>query len=594
MRDRSLVALLRHRAEESPDRGYTWLAQGEETAARLTFADLDRRARGIAAALAGAVPPGERALLLYPPGLEFLAAFFGCLYAGVIAVPAYPPRSRRADPRLRSIALDCRPRAVLTTAALLGRADQIPELAAALWLDTEALDGDAQGVERSGRFEETAFLQYTSGSTGDPKGVVVTHDNLMHNLERIRIAFGQTPESVVVGWLPLFHDMGLIGNVLQPCYVGCECVLMSPAAFLQKPSRWLTANDRFRGTTSGGPNFAYDLCARSIGPEVREELDLSCWSVAFNGAEPVRRATLDRFAEAFAPCGFQRESFAPCYGLAEATLLVSAARLSDGSDGSDAAVSCGVPSGGEVLIVEPEAGVPSAGEQVGEIWVAGPSVAAGYWNRPEATRETFGAVLEDGGGPYLRTGDLGFVRRGELFVTGRFKDLIILRGRNLYPQDLELTAEQAHPALRAGGGAAFSVDARGEESVVVVHEVERRAGELGGIADAVRRAVAEEHGVRVADVVLLRAGTIAKTSSGKIRRGECRARYLAGELEALHRSAAAAPAAGRLLTRYDLLDLDPAERASVLMAWLREEIGRRAGISPEGGAEGIGPQTVIA
>src|SRR6185369_3048198 len=412
-----------------------------------------------------------------------------------------------------------------------------------------------------------------------------------------RIAFGQTPESVVVGWLPLFHDMGLIGNVLQPCFVGADCVLMSPAAFLQKPARWLQAIHRFRGTTSGGPNFAYDLCARSVGPEVRAGLDLSSWSVAFNGAEPVRAETLRRFAEAFAPCGFRRSAFVPCYGLAEATLLVTAAR----GAADDSPVSCGaLPSDGEVLVVDPEAGIPSAGEAVGEIWVAGPSVATGYWNRPEETRETFGAVLRDGRGHhlrYLRTGDLGFVRDGELVVTGRLKDLIILRGRNLYPQDVELTAEQAHPALRAGGGAAFSVDEQGEERLVVVFEVGREVGrhpgELSTIADAIRRAVAEEHGVRVAGVALVRTGTIPKTSSGKIRRRECRARHLDGGLEILYRSSDQPPlqdTSGRLLTRFDLLDLDPAERAAALTAWLCAEIARLAGVD----AERIGPETVIA
>ncbi|HZF07637.1 MAG TPA: amino acid adenylation domain-containing protein, partial [Thermoanaerobaculia bacterium] len=592
----SIAELLRSRASGTPDRGYVWLSQGEEVAARLTYADLDRRARAIAAALS-AVPPGERALLLYPPGLEFVAAYFGCLYAGVIAVPAYPPRSRRPDPRLQSIAVDCSPRVVLTTAALLERreaiAQQVPELAPALWLDTEALlagDPGAAWVPRPDRPADIAFLQYTSGSTGTPKGVVVTHGNLLHNLEQIRVAFGQTAESVVVGWLPLFHDMGLIGNVLQPCFVGCDCVLMAPAAFLQKPARWLEAIHRFRGTTSGGPNFAYDLCARSIGPEVRDGLDLSSWSVAFNGAEPVRRATLDRFAETFAPCGFRRASFVPCYGLAEATLLVTAARgVTD-----EPQVSCGaLPSGDEVRIVQPESGVLCSGDEVGEIWISGPSVARGYWNRPEETRETFTAVTREGGGPFLRTGDLGFVRQGELVVTGRLKDLIILRGRNLYPQDLELTAEQSHPSLRAGSGAAFAVEERGEESLVVVHEVERHAGDLSAIADAVRRAVAEEHGVRVADVVLLRTGTIPKTSSGKIRRRECRWRYLGGDLEVVHRSRRSrdtVDTAARLLTRFDLLALDPPERAAALQAWLRGEIARRAGVA----AEGIDPQTTLA
>ncbi|HEY2737905.1 MAG TPA: fatty acyl-AMP ligase, partial [Thermoanaerobaculia bacterium] len=510
----SLAALLRRRAEESSDRGYTWLAQVEEVASRLTFADLDRRARAIAASLAAAVPRGERVLLLYPPGLEFIAAFFGCLYAGVIAVPASPPHSRRPDPRLASIAGDCLPRAVLTTRTFLARrealAAPVPALAGALWLDTEPLRGDAAEPARTARLErpeDTAFLQYTSGSTGTPKGVIVTHANLLDNLERIRVAFGQTPESVVVGWLPLFHDMGLIGNVLQPCFVGADCVLMSPAAFLQKPARWLQAIHRFRGTTSGGPNFAYDLCVRGVGPEVRAGLDLSSWSVAFNGAEPVRAETLRRFAEAFAPCGFRRAAFVPCYGLAEATLLVTAAR-----GAADAPpVSCGAPSGGEVLVVD-ESGRACAEGVVGEIWVAGPSVAAGYWNRPDETHATFGATLREGHEPplrYLRTGDLGFERGGELVITGRLKDLIILRGRNLYPQDIERTAEQAHPALRAGGGAAFSVEEQGEERLIVVYEVERHpGGDLGEIADSVRRAIAEEHGVRVAGVALLRTGTV--------------------------------------------------------------------------------------
>ncbi len=327
-RSQSLVALLQRQAAERPDRGYRFLAQGEEVADRLSYSGLDRHARSIAAALTATVPPGERVLLLYPPGLEFVAAFFGCLYAGVIAVPAYPPRGRRPDPRLRGIAADCRPRAVLTTAALLARreavAAQVPELAAAVWLGTELLAEDDRDP-LTPRPDGIAFLQYTSGSTGTPKGVIVTHANLLDNLERIRRAFGQTAESVVVGWLPLFHDMGLIGNVLQPCYVGADCVLMPPAAFLQRPVRWLEAIQRFGGTTSGGPNFAYDLCVRSVGPEAREQLDLSSWTVAFNGAEPVRRATLDRFAAAFAPCGFRRAAFVPCYGLAEATLLVTAA-----------------------------------------------------------------------------------------------------------------------------------------------------------------------------------------------------------------------------------------------------------------------------
>ncbi|HYG62721.1 MAG TPA: amino acid adenylation domain-containing protein, partial [Thermoanaerobaculia bacterium] len=600
---KSLVELLHRQATEQPGRGYTFLTQGEEAGARLSYDGLQRRARTIAAVLARSVPRGERVLLLYPSGVELIAAFFGCLYAGVIAVPVQPPHGRRPDPRLGGVAADCRPRAVLTTAALLvrreGIAGQVPELASALWLDTGTVDEDEDAGREPGP-EEVAFLQYTSGSTGTPKGVVVTHANLLHNLEAIRRAFRQTAESVVVGWLPLFHDMGLIGNVLQPCYVGCDCVLMPPAAFLQRPARWLRAIERFGGTTSGGPNFAYDLCVRALGPEEREGLDLSSWSVAFNGAEPVRAETLRRFAEAFAPCGFRREAFFPCYGLAEATLFV-AGGPPDGEPGigtfasgpleagtavpaGDGAgrelVSCGRASAEQrIVVVDADSGVPCPEGRVGEVWVAGPSVAAGYWGRPDESAATFRARL--GGEAFLRTGDLGFLAGGELFLTGRLKDLIILRGRNLYPQDLELTAERSHPALRAGG-AAFSVDGQGEERVVLALEVERHAGDLGAVADAVRRAVADEHGVAVADVLLLRGGTVPKTSSGKIRRRECRARYLAGSLAPLHRSAppGAAPGAG-LLTRFDLLALDPPERSAALTAWLRGEIARRAGVATE-------------
>ena len=427
-RSQSLVALLRDRATEAPDRGYTWLAHGEEAADRLTYAGLDRRARAIAAALTGAVPAGERALLLHPPGLEFVAAFFGCLYAGVIAVPAYPPRSRRADPRLRSIATDCRPRAVLTTAALLARrevlAGQVPELASALWLATETLDGrdgGDHGFEPCPRdLADIAFLQYTSGSTSSPKGVMVSHGNLLHNEELIRRAFEQPAGSVVLGWLPLYHDMGLIGTVLQPLYTGAACYLMSPVAFLQRPARWLEAISRYRATTSGGPNFAYELCVRKVGEAEREGLDLSSWQVAFNGAEPVRADTLRRFAAAFAPCGFRASAFRPCYGLAEATLLVSGWRPEEGEprvraldaealerheavDAADAArsrelIGCGAAMQ-TVLAVDPESGEPCPPGRVGEIWVAGPSVAQGYWERPEETAAAFGARLADGSRP---------------------------------------------------------------------------------------------------------------------------------------------------------------------------------------------------
>ena len=407
---------------------------------------------------------------------------------------------------------------------------------------------------------------------------MVTHGNLLHNQEMIRRAFGQSEESVVVGWLPFQHDMGLIGNLLQPIYSGGRAVLMPPMAFLQKPRRWLDAVSRFRATTSGGPNFAYDLCVRKITDDERAGLDLSSWRVAFNGAEPVHVATLERFAHAFASCGFTCRAFYPCYGLAEATLLVSggapddrpvtttldAAALEDGrvepTAGGRRLAGCGRPRlGQEIAIVDPETRRRTAADRVGEIWVSGGSVAHGYWNRAAATARDFRARLEDkharledrharledkgyGDRTYLRTGDLGFVLDGELFVTGRLKDLLILRGRNLYPQDVELTAEKAHPALRPGGAAAFSIEIDGEEQLVVAAEMRRPDAEVAGkVTEDARRAVSEEHGINPREIVLLRPATLPKTTSGKVRRRACRDAYLAGSLSAVESRAGCAP-----------------------------------------------------
>ncbi|HYG62675.1 MAG TPA: AMP-binding protein, partial [Thermoanaerobaculia bacterium] len=569
MRPATVAGLLRFRAAERPERvAFAFLADGEVEAERLTYAELDRRARAIAARLRQILGPGERALLLYPPGLEFIAAFFGCLHAGVVAVPAYPPRARdRAQTRLRAIACDAEPKAALTTSAILGgleaRSDELAEME---WIATDTLpvEGGLDLPEPSP--DAVAFLQYTSGSTATPKGVMVTHANLLHNERMIGEAFAQDEDSVVVGWLPLYHDMGLIGNVLQPVHAGATCVLMAPVAFLQRPARWLEAISRYRATTSGGPNFAYELCVRKVGPEERSRLDLSSWRVAFNGAEPVREATLARFAEAFGPCGFRREAFYPCYGLAEATLFVTGGApgkaprvlavdpaalerhevMAGRDEEARRLVSCGGPwEDQRVVVVEPETELECPPGRVGEIWIAGPSVARGYWRNAEATGRDFGAVLtgppsppETLDGPFLRTGDLGFVADGELYVTGRLKDLVIIRGRNHYPQDLELTAESSHPDLRAGSGAAFAVEVEGEERLVLVQEVERRLrGDVSEVAEAIRQAVAAEHEVQVWEVVLVRPGGVPKTSSGKVRRSACRAAYLDGELPVVGRSA---------------------------------------------------------
>jgi amino acid adenylation domain-containing protein len=502
--------------------------------------------------------------MLFPPGLEYVGAFFGCLYARAVPVPAYPPRPNRSFDRLRAIVNDARPAIALTTEVILAqigpRLAQSPELQSLRWEAVEAIgDAEAEAWLRPRIDEDTlALLQYTSGSTSTPKGVSVSHGNLLYNERMIQRAFEQDERSVIAGWLPLFHDMGLIGNVLQPLYAGARCILLPPLAFLQRPACWLEAITRYQATTSGGPNFAYDLCVRKIRPEQRESLQLSSWTVAFNGAEPVHRETLDRFAEAFAPCGFRREAFYPCYGLAEATLFVSGGVRMQGARTRDfqragLERNCAVPAEGEVgarslvscgtawleqriQIVDPASETPLEPGAIGEIWASGPSVAKGYWNRPEESELTFRARLAGRGEEtFLRTGDLGFVLDDELYVTGRLKDLLIIRGRNHYPQDIERTVERCDPALRPGEGAAFSVEVGGEERLVVVQEVTRgtHPQDLTRTVEAIRRAVAEEHEIQTYAIVLLRAGSILKTSSGKIQRRALRHAFLDGSLAAI-------------------------------------------------------------
>jgi len=566
-RHHTVVDLLREQAADAPSkRAYIYLRDGEQDEWSWDFGELDRRARAIAAWLRSSGATGERALLLYPPGLEYLAAFFGCLYAGVTAVPAYPPQRQRGLPRVLAMLADSRAAYALTTRSIACAIDRLSVkeggyegLSALRWLNTDTVPpGIEQDWSEPDIASETlAFLQYTSGSTGRPKGVSVTHANLLHNQRLIQEAFGHTSQDVIVGWLPLYHDMGLIGNVLQPLYLGASCVLMSPIHFLQKPVRWLSAITRYRATTSGGPNFSYDLCVRQVTEAQGATLDLSSWTLAFNGAEPVRAATIERFSDRFRDCGFRRKAFYPCYGLAEATLLVSGGVRGGGpvvraferaqpgaapvpDDGGSVLVGCGTDrSGGAIRIVHAESGTACADGQVGEIWVEGPSIAQGYWGREEESRATFHASLADTGeGPFLRTGDLGFLAGGELFVTGRLKDLVIIRGRNHYPHDIERTVEDSHPALRPGGGAAFAINGEDEERLVVVHEIEPRtqSADWRAITAAVRQAVAHAHEVAVFTVVLIKAGTLPKTSSGKVQRHLCRTRFLAHELEVIEES----------------------------------------------------------
>ena len=563
----NLVELLRHRARcQSDDIAFIYLVDGENEQVHLTYRELDRQARAIGAWLEAQDLVGERALLLYPPGLEFIAAFFGCLYGGVIAVPVYPPRRNRSLERIQAIADDADAKVALTTDGVLSRVmpliDETPHLKNLTWLATCQVPS---GLEEKWDMPDVhgdtlAFLQYTSGSTGTPKGVVLNHANLVHNSALIAYAFEHTRSAKGVFWLPSYHDMGLIGGILQPLYLGRPNILMSPMSFLQKPYRWLSAISRFHGSTSGGPNFAYDLCVRKITPEQRKTLDLSCWTVAFNGAEPVHAETINAFCEAFEPCGFRREAFYPCFGLAEATLIVSggyaceppvfrsfdAAALARGQvvnadpedEGVKTMVGCGqnLPDQ-KIVVADPETLTSCTPGRIGEIWVQGPSVAQGYWQQAEATKGTFQGRLKDTGeGPFLRTGDLGFLLDGELFVTGRVKDLIIVHGVNYYPQDIERTVQQSHPRLRSDSGAAFTVEVKGKEQLVIVQEIERRKqGDWTAVFDAIRRAVSAEHELALEAIVLIKAGSISKTSSGKIQRHACRNAYMSGALNEVAR-----------------------------------------------------------
>ncbi|MEH1834782.1 MAG: amino acid adenylation domain-containing protein, partial [Nostoc sp.] len=563
----TFLDILQYRAiHQSEQIAYTFLINGETESVSLTYQELERKARVIAVRLQERVKvPGSRVLLLFPPGLDFITAFFGCLYAGCVAVPAYPPRRNQKISRLQAIVSDAQASMALTTTSELTSMEsqlvQNLKLSAIHWLAIDKISSDCASdwQDPTVSSDTLAFLQYTSGSTGMPKGVMVTHGNLLHNEQIIQKAFGHTHNTIFTGWLPLFHDMGLVGNVLQPLYLGIPCFLMSPVAFLQKPIRWLQAISRYKATTSGGPNSAYELCVRQITSEQRDQLDLSSWEVAFSGAEPIRADTLERFTSTFADCGFRHEAFYPCYGMAETTLFISgglktqppvicqiegtaleknkAIVATDARSNIQKIVGCGRSwSDTKIAIVEPESLTRLTDGQVGEIWVFSPSVASGYWNQPSQTKDTFHAYLDRDEEPYLRTGDLGFLQDGELFVTGRLKDLIIILGRNHYPQDIELTVEQSHPALRPSCGAVFSVEIAGVEQLVIVQEVERtHLRKLNGndVIAAIRKAVAEEHDLQAYAILLLKTGTLPKTSSGKVRRRACREGFLAGSLDVL-------------------------------------------------------------
>lgn len=563
---RSLVDLLTTHASQQPERtAYRYLVTGDcdGEIQDISYGHLARRSRAVAAWLQERGLAGSRALLLYPPGLEFICGYLGCLSAGVVAVPGVPPQGRsqnhRALTRMKRLIADADAKVILggreVLATLAAQAEHLPELDGITCVATEDIPDEAADSWREPDLtaDSVAFLQYTSGSTSAPRGVMVTHGNLLDNQRAITERMGHTPDTLAEydhelfgSWLPVYHDMGLIGPVLNTVHLGATATLFSPLHFLQRPARWLTALSRYRPHTSGGPNFAYELCLKHATPELLDGLDLGRWKVAFNGAEPVRAATLRRFAETFAPAGFRREALYPCYGLAEATLIVTGGSVDTpptlaAAPGSGthvgaadaAAVGSGRPiPGTTVVIADPERREELPEGEVGEIWVSGAGVAKGYWRNALATRETFRATLNDRPDRFLRTGDLGFLREGELFVTGRLKDLMVIDGRNHYPQDLELSAEMSHGALRPGCTAAFSVDGgvEGEQPVIVAETAPDAAADSERITEVIRSAIGEAHGLAVRDVVLVHPGTIPKTSSGKIQRHASRAAYLADAL----------------------------------------------------------------
>ncbi len=568
--DASILARLFHHAQTSPSkRVYAYLERGERLAASLDYAQLQQNVLATASALIDLGYEGERALLLYANPLEFVQSFLACLAAGVTAVPLAVPSARHAA----SVAAIARNATI--ACVLAGRREQQqlqsllePELDATPWhcfdgMELETSSGAIRQAEAIayGGGSRLAFLQYTSGSTGTPKGVMVSHANLMANEAVIGEAMRMHRNSVVVGWLPHFHDMGLIGNLLQPLYQGAECVLMQPVDFIQKPLRWLRAVSDYGGTVSGGPNFAYDLCVAKTSEETRQGLDFSRWEVAFTGAEPIKGETLRRFAAAFEAHGLRRSTLYPCYGMAESTLFITgeqqgraplivslrsdaltigAAVVPVAADTPLAAefVGCGLPrQDARIRIVHPDTLQALPDGHVGEIWAQGGSIALGYYANPQASEHGFAAQLSGEAGNWLRTGDLGVMHAGQLFVVGRLKDVLVVRGRNYYPQDIEHSALLADAeALATGGGAVFQRQAPHDEEVVLVQELTRqgvRQADLPALQAAVRALVIERHGIALADIVFIKPGQLPRTTSGKVRRNRCRELYECGGFEPL-------------------------------------------------------------
>jgi 8-amino-7-oxononanoate synthase len=595
---RSLVDLLRHRAEAQPDRTvYTYLVDGEEQAAAIDHATLDRRARALAAVLQARTRPGDRVVLATPPGIQFIETLYACCLAGAVAVPAAPPvpRTRDRAARFARVVADSGSRIVLSTREIVKRIEdrsEGPETAEYLAVDELPADGAERWRPWSPGPDDLAILQYTSGSTADAKGVMVSHANLLANLACLHDRLKLDEDSTAVLWLPPYHDMGLIGGILLALYSCSHVTLMTPWHFLQRPGRWLRAVSRTRATHMAAPNFALDLCVEHTTEEQRAALDLSAVRMFLLGGETVRADSLDRFSGAFAVARFDPRAFSPAYGLAEATLMVTIGEHGvrpavtgvapdalregrvltqpAGGPGRHRLVGCGRPAPGhEVRIVDPATLRPADPGRVGEIWVRGASVAGGYWNRPDLSATCFRATLAGAEpGAHLRTGDLGFVDGGELYVVGRLKDLIIVRGLNYHPEDIELTVERADPALVPAGGVAFSSEVGQQERLVIVHEVRARGAGDEAILSRAQAAVSMEHGIALHRLVLVPRKSIPRTTSGKVQRGLCRQMLERGELT--------------ILRDWSSTDSGPAQpdgrAADDVIAWIQAEVARLGGL----------------
>lgn len=557
----SIIDILAKRAIEQPNKKvFTFLENGEHESGSLTYATLDFQSRQLAAKLLETTEKGERALILLPQGLDYIVAVFGCFYAGVIAVPAYPPKGNKKDVRILSIYDDCNPEVIISNLTIQHQCEQNNQkLLDRSWLLTdnnERKDTTPDFVLNSQSTTDTVLLQYTSGSTGDPKGVMITHQNIMVNSKMSETAFSYTPQTKKVSWLPTFHDFGLFGDFIQAIYSDYFCVMMSPQAFVQKPIRWLRAISKYKGTHTNAPNFGIDICVNSISPEECNELDLSSWNLACIGAEPIRKRSLDSFSEKFAPYGFKPKTFFPAYGLAEATLIVTAIYMHSDYYSSHfdkefkfhksdkltyrlkekETVSCGTTHGFHTLkIVDPETKKPLNDNEEGEVWFKGETVSPGYWQKEIETNEIFNQELEGETG-YLRTGDLGFIRKGELFITGRIKDLVIVNGQNFYPDDLEFYTGTADEALVKHGSVAFSVEHNDREKLIIVQELKQtflKKTNYQEVLNNIRVAISGNFEVEPDHIVLVKTKSLYKTSSGKLMRSKTRQQYLSGALDVI-------------------------------------------------------------